>query len=133
MKNILIGLITSKERVRLFYGYPGTGEAWAEENDIIGRVSNSTGLNKIPLLIHNSRSMGGGGILDGQIVAIYTTKGRQLYAHNNFNTGSWVSKVSDTVGYSTDVYHNGKLHARFKTIKQGNRYVQFMNAKRFSK
>lgn len=70
----------NRTRILLDYGDVKTGKTWGEVNDITGYVGRSTGSIKIPLLIHNSRSLGGGGILDHCIIAIYTSKGkRPLY------------------------------------------------------
>ena len=61
-------------RLRLFYG--SEGRAWGDVEE--GYIGRSMGGEKIPLLIKNSRSMGGGGILDHCIVKIETAKGKRL-------------------------------------------------------
>jgi hypothetical protein len=67
-------------RLTLDYGDVKTGESWGEVYDINGYVGRSNGRIKIPLLIHNNRSMGGGSVLDHCIIGIYTSKGkRPLY------------------------------------------------------
>lgn len=65
-------------RLTFDFGDTKTGESWHEENDISGYIGRSTGTIKIPLLIHNVRSYGGGGLLDHCIVAI---------KHSNKNNG----------------------------------------------
>lgn len=63
-------------RIVLDYGDVKTGESWGEVYDIAGYIGRSTGSIKVPLLIHNSRSMGGGAILDHCIIGIKTSAGK---------------------------------------------------------
>ena len=80
-------------RVRIFYGDIKTGRSWLDENDTDGYVGRSTGTVKIPLLIHNSRSMGGGAILDHCIIRIIDTKThRVLYTNPKFHTSKLTIK-----------------------------------------
>ena len=74
MVNILERLRNEKKRVTFRFGDPKTGKDWGEDNDITGRIGRSTGQIKIPLLIHNRRSMGGGGLLSANIVKIIESK-----------------------------------------------------------
>ena len=70
----------NRTRIILDYGDVKTGKSWGEEYDITGYVGRSTGEIKIPLLVYNARSLGGGGILDHCIIGIYTARGKkQLY------------------------------------------------------
>jgi len=57
-------------RIKLTYGDIKTGKNWNEENDIIGYVGRSTGPIRIPILVYNKRSMGGGSILTDCIIKI---------------------------------------------------------------
>lgn len=84
---ILDNAISSKYRVRLHYGDVKTGRDWQEIYDIEGYIGRSTGTLKIPLLVHNSRSLGGGAILDHCIVKITTTRKprRTLYQHPDYH------------------------------------------------
>ena len=66
----------NKVRVVLDYGDVLTGESWGETNDITGTIGRSSGSIKIPILVHNSRSTGGGGILDHCIIGIKTSIGK---------------------------------------------------------
>ncbi len=61
-----------KTRLRFFYGNQETGELWGDHED--GYIGRSTGVQRIPLVINNQRSMGGGALLDHCIVAICETK-----------------------------------------------------------
>lgn len=72
----------SNTRIRVCYGDVATGRDWRERYDVSGTIGRSCGTVKIPLLIHNSRSMGGGGLLDHCIVKIKTSRGgKVLYQH----------------------------------------------------
>jgi len=77
-----------RTRIRVCYGetsVPNAGQDWGETCDVAGYVGRSCGPVKIPLLIHNARSIGGGGILDHCIVAIRESRGgRELYRHPNY-------------------------------------------------
>lgn len=54
---------------------------WNEQFDVTGYVGRSTGPIKVPLLIHNRRSLGGPAILDHCIIGVRETgkDGRLLY------------------------------------------------------
>jgi hypothetical protein len=55
-------------RLRLYLGDPSSGELWGDVEE--GYIGRSTGRVKIPLLLPNSRSLGGCAILDRNIVKI---------------------------------------------------------------
>lgn len=57
-------------RITIDFGDVNTGKSWEEEYDITGRIGRSTGSIKIPLLVHNARSYGGGALLDHCILSI---------------------------------------------------------------
>lgn len=65
-------------RITIDLGDVKTGKSWNETYDVSGRVGRSTGKIKIPLLIHNSRSIGGGAILDHCIIGIKESKGGKV-------------------------------------------------------
>ncbi len=73
----------SDQRLKLHYGDTETGRDWMEIYGVTGYVGRSMGPIRIPILVHNSRSTGGGGILDYCIIKITeTTKPhRVLYEH----------------------------------------------------
>lgn len=76
----------NKTRLRLAYGDKETGKDWQESFDVEGTISRSMGPVKIPILIHNARSMGGGGILTHCIVKIVTSRGKRvLYQHSQYH------------------------------------------------
>lgn len=75
----------NKTRIVLDYGDVKTGQSWGEVYGIQGRIGRSMGPSKIPILLHNTRSMGGVAILDHCIVKISESKGgRVLYRHPNY-------------------------------------------------
>lgn len=69
-----------KDRVRIVVdlGDTKTGESWNEVYGISGTIGRSTGKIKIPLLIHNKRSLGGGALLDHCIIGIKESRGGKV-------------------------------------------------------
>ena len=84
--NSLNDAISSRrsKRSRIYLGDRETGKDWNEFYDNIGYVGRSTGLIKIPLMIHNTRSTGGGAILDHCIVKITVDK-KTVYQHPKYH------------------------------------------------
>ena len=83
--NVLENARKNDTRIILDYGHTETGASWGETFDITGYIGRSTGSIKIPILISNSRSNGGGAILDYCIVGIKTSKGKKpLYTHPTY-------------------------------------------------
>ena len=119
------------ERVRLFYGDTKTGVAWAEENDVSGRIGRSMGAGKIALIVA-PRAHGGPGMLEHCIVGILTSSGWS-YRHNSLSFGTWEPCAPVSPGYTEAVRHNGTLHAQFKG-KPGRaaRYIAFMTGGRLA-
>ncbi len=75
----------NKTRIIVDYGDVKTGRSWNEIYNIQGYIGRSTGQIQIPLLVFNSRSLGGGALLDDCIVKIVTSKGKKvLYQHPNY-------------------------------------------------
>ena len=69
-------------RVRFHWGDTITGKDWGDSYDVTGTLGRTTGPVKVPILLHNKRSMGGGAILTQCIVKITTTQGKRvLYEH----------------------------------------------------
>ena len=128
---LLNRLTESKKRVRLVYGDIDTGKDWLQEYDVIGSIGKSTGTNQIPLLLSNSRSTGGGAILEDCILKIVDVKSKKvLYQHDKYLAPKF-DIVPSIVGYSVAV--DGNVQANFKTIKQAQNYMDFMLCKRMSK
>ncbi len=73
-------------RCHFHWGNVKTGKDWGDVYDVIGRIGRSTGSIKIPILLYNSRSLGGGAILDHCIVKITKSRGgRVLYQHPKYH------------------------------------------------
>lgn len=84
--DILENCRINKHRIRVVYGDVVTGVSWEERFDVTGTVGRSTGEMKIPLMIHNKRSMGGGSILTHCIIGIrHSTSKEWLYKHPKSN------------------------------------------------
>jgi hypothetical protein len=84
--NVLENAMANHIRIRVYYGDAKTGRDWDESYDVTGYVGRSTGKVKVPLLVYNSRSLGGTAILDHCIVKIVRTAGKSLlYQHPNYH------------------------------------------------
>ena len=76
---------TSGIRVLLDYGDTETGQSWGEVHDVAGTIGRSMGPVKIPILLYNSRSNSGGGILTDCVVQILTSRDRRvIYKHPTY-------------------------------------------------
>jgi hypothetical protein len=141
--------LNTRHRVRLFYGdtaradfeqvhggLPDPGKDWGEENDVTGTIGCSMGQIKIALLIHNARSMGGGGIMEDSIVRMMVD-GREVYRHSNYHSAydSAYVRISELAPeYSHAVYteESGEV-ARFHSERAAANYLAFMRGERMSK
>ena len=86
MVNQLERLRSNQTRCRFHWGDTKMGKDWGDVWDVKGRIGRSTGSIKIPILLYNVRSMGGGAMLDHCIVKITETKGgRVLYQHPKYH------------------------------------------------
>lgn len=108
------------------------GLDWLEEFESNGYVGRSMGPIKVPLLIANRRSLGGGAILDHCIVRIrQSAGGRVLWQHSAYHFGSMeihfkaqpVALLDGRV-LTVDVLRDGELHAAFENMPQARRWVQ---------
>lgn len=120
-------------RIRIWLGKDGV--SWNETNDTTGYVGRSTGSIKIPLLIANKCSHGGGSILTDCIVKIVNTKTkRTLYQHPHFKQASFtVQTHSDIPAYRANVLDDNGIYARCHSIQAAVRLCDFMNGLRMSK
>lgn len=120
-------LSTSKERLRFYYGDIKTGKCWMDEHDIIGTIGRSCGEVKIPLLIKNRTSTGGGGILDHCIIRIDSvTRKTTLYKQDNFHMPIVTAK-------NCQVLFDNKVYANCDNTKQAQRLAAFMRGERNAK
>lgn len=75
-------------RVRFHWGDIKTGRDWGDDYGVKGTIGNSMGPIKIPILIYNRRSTGGGALLEAHCVKITETKGgRVIYQHPKYHEG----------------------------------------------
>lgn len=108
------------------------GRDWLEENMSFGYIGRSTGPHKIPLLVHNARSMGGPGLLDHCIVRIRHTTGRRtiLWQHPNYHHGKIEIRrklipvtLNDGRSLTIDVLRDGEAQAAFEDMVKARRYI----------
>ena len=137
--DIISNCISYRNRVRIWYGNIQTGETWLEEYDVTGVIGRSTGEQfKIPILVNNSRSYGGGAILTPCIVRIDDIETRApLWKADNFHfPGFRIVEKDGEYPYGVEVKKDGedwKLDASFKDKSRAQRWVDFMTGKRYSK
>lgn len=137
VKTVLTECYNNQCRVRIWYGDTKTGLSWMDEYDTMGTIGRSTGKQKIPLLIKNSRSSGGGGILCHCIIRIDVIGSRRtIYEHPLFyvpTLGVYPNLDEDTkTKYPFIVLKYGAIQAKFKTKKQAKNYIDFMAGKRYT-
>lgn len=137
VKTVLTECYNNQCRLRIWYGDTKTGLSWMDEYDIVGTIGRSSGQAKIPLLIKNSRSSGGGGILCHCIIRIDVISSRRtIYKHPLFNVptlGVYPNLEEDTkTDYPFIVSKNNELQARFKSEKQATNYIDFMTGERYT-
>jgi len=116
---ILRGLLHTGHRVKIYFGDTETGRDWHEEHDTIGTIGQSTGTYKIPLLLHNTRSIGGGAILDHCIVKIRSmATGRVLYQNSKYIAPKVEIVPSDMApAYQYNTLIDGEIHGRHRSLK----------------
>lgn len=126
-------------RIRVDLGDPDTGKSWMEENDVEGYVGRSCGMVKVPLLLFNRRSTGGGSLLTDHILRIRLTshkssrESRVLYqAENYVQPELRLKRLSEDLDYPWEVERmvdagngnvRGEIQARFKSQKAAERYI----------
>jgi hypothetical protein len=121
----------SRTRLHISLGDQETGRDWLEEFESHGYVGRSTGPVKVPLLVANRRSLGGGAILGHYIVRIRESAGgRVLYQHPDYHFGSLEIRqktepvtLPDGRVLRVDVLRDGELHASFESIEKARRWV----------
>lgn len=139
---------TSRARVRLFYGdtdsdtfekvhgrKPEPGASWYDENDVSGYVGRSTGQKPIPLLVANSRSMGGTSILDGCIVRLMVN-GREVYRHPGYRDPVIHIEHENkhaNIPWAATIEGKPGPWARFATKAKAERWAAFMRGERMAK
>lgn len=131
---ILESTCLNRTRLHISVGDAETGRDWLEEFETHGYVGRSIGPIKVPLLIANRRSLGGGAILDQCIVRIRRSEGgRVLYQHPAYDHGNLEIRrktepvqLPDGRELTVDVLRDGELHAAFGSMAQARRWVKKM-------
>lgn len=121
----------NRTRIHVSYGDRTSGLDWLEEFDAHGYVGRSIGPIKVPLLVANRRSLGGGAILDHCIVRIRSSAGgRVLYQHPAYHFGTLAIRpkaepvtLPDGRTLNIDVIRDGELHAAFENMVKARRWV----------
>lgn len=137
--DILLNAYNFNFRVRIWYGDSETGRSWNDMYDTMGIIRRSTGKIKIPILINNSRSLGGCDVLVGSIIRIDDIEEkRTLWKVPNFHVEDM--KIYEIFGNENYKYQIAKLsensgewevQASFKTEKQAHNWAAFMRGERY--
>lgn len=82
LRSLLDMLREARQPVRLVYGDTDTGQAWMEENDVVGTIGRSTGTQRVPLLIPLAGDTSGGpALLDHCVLGVQSVPtGEWLYS-----------------------------------------------------
>jgi hypothetical protein len=121
----------NRTRLHISLGDTASGWDWLEEFETHGYVGRSMGPVKVPLIVANTRSLGGGSILAHCIVRIRTSAGgRVLYQHPDYHHGTLEIRhkpepvtISDGRVLTVDVLRDGEVHASFESIEKARRWV----------
>jgi hypothetical protein len=121
----------SRTRLHVSLGDSESGQDWLEENMVHGFIGRSTGSIKIPLLIHNRRSLGGPGLLDHCIVRIRESLGgRVLWRHPRYHHGRLeIRQKAEPVSLpdgrvlTVDVLREGEVQSAFENMTKARRYI----------
>lgn len=122
-------------RIRLYYGDTETGRSWLDEWGMIGTINRSCGAVKIPLLIANSRSTGGPGLLEHCIVAIqHVADKRYVYQHPKFHIPAMTSviRIGNEYPFCWKL-EDGSVQAAFKEPAKSTRWYNFIHGNRMAK
>jgi hypothetical protein len=119
-------------RIHVSYGDSSTGMDWLEEFDTTGYVGRSMGPTKVPLLLANRRSSGGGAILDHCIVRIRARAGGNvLYSHPSYQFGDLSIRrkpkpitLPNGRTLNIDIVRDGETHASFESTEKARRWVR---------
>lgn len=121
----------NRTRLHISLGDTASGRDWLEEFETHGYVGRSMGPVKVPLLVANTRSLGGGSILAHCIVRIRTSAGgRILWQHPRYHHGTLEIRqktepvtLPDGRTLTVDILRDGELHASFESVAQARRYI----------
>ena len=115
------------QKLRLFFGNRETGQCWLEENDVLGFIGRSMGPMRIPILLANRNSSGGGGILTACILRIIDAKAaKELWRQENYHLPELRVQNGGHAEYPYAVAEQNEPIARFKTPRERARWLAFM-------
>lgn len=131
MIRVLENARQNRTRLHISLGDQQTGRDWLEEFETHGYVGRSMGPIKVPLIVANRRSLGGGSILDHCIVRIRASAGgRVLWQHPSYHHGTLEIRqktepvtLPDGRTLTVDVLRDGELQAAFENITKARRYI----------
>lgn len=113
---VINNLHLNGHRVKLNYGNTETGKSWFEVYDTIGTIGRSTGINKIPLLIKTTRSIGGGEISVNSILKITDlTTNRVIYVHERFQPSKIDIVIEEGMEFPYKIFVDDKLFTKHRT------------------
>lgn len=139
--NVLESCRMNYNRVRVWLGDTKTGRSWNEEYDVTGYVGRSRGFYGIPLLVNNKRSYGGGALCVDAIIRIDDIKTkRTLWKVDNFHVEPMLIKIEEQneLPYRVMQKKDGRSDydyniANFKNLDSAERWIDFMEGKRYNK
>jgi hypothetical protein len=122
----------NRTRLHISLGDTASGRDWLEEFETHGYVGRSMGPIKVPLIVANRRSLGGGAILDHCIVRIRESAGgRVLYQHPGYHHGTLEIRqktepvtLPDGRILRVEVVQDGDEQAAFENVAKARRYIQ---------
>jgi len=117
---------TKGRRIRVFLGDTTTGRGWCEQHYTMGYIGRSTGRHRIPLLVHNTNSLGGSGLLDNCIVKITIDK-KTVYQHPEYHIGKLDIKEGTD---SFMVMRDGEVMLRCNSGELAQKYIAFFRGER---
>lgn len=125
--NVLEDAYNREKRVRLFFGDKNTGKDWLEMCDIMGYICKSNGQRKIPILLHNIRSVGGLGILASNIVKITIDK-KVVYKHPKYHLPQLEIKPSTSSKFT--LYADDVATMNCESKEKAERLISFLKGER---
>ena len=113
----------NRSRIKIYLGDSETGRDWMEEMDKFGRIGLSKGKDaRYPILLNNSRSFGGGLLMDDCIVKL-KVGGKTVYIHPKYHQPKCEIVPSDLPEYSHNVLMNGEIYSRHKSEKSAKMLI----------
>jgi len=108
----------NRTRIKVNLGDILTGKSWNEENMTFGYIGLSRGKDAyFPILVNNSRSMGGSLLMDDNILQIKESKGKTIFYQSPIFKPSKIEikEGSDLPEYTHEIYIDGELYSRHKS------------------